>query len=66
MNEEIYLRGFISDWWKTDDRRMAKSFAQAVFRYMGNMPYEERVKVINEKHVKGTTFTLDELWVKPI
>ena len=62
MDNEIYFRPFYGGWVKMKDRGYAKSFARAVFRYLGNMDKEEKVKRINENHIRGTSFTVDELY----
>ena len=62
MDNEIYMRGFYSDWVKMQSRNNAVGIAMALFSYMGNIKsHEERLRIINEKHVKGTSFTLEEV-----
>ena len=70
MEQKIGMKLFFGDWFDVgatskvfdmDTREMAKTIARALFRYMGNVKsYEERVKIINENHVKGTPKELVE------
>lgn len=49
-------------WAKAESREKALKFARILFRNMVNGGNDEnRVKIINEKHVRGTSFTLEEL-----
>lgn len=49
-------------WAKAESRDKALKFARLLFRNMPNVGSDEnRVKMINEKHVRGTKFTLEEL-----
>ena len=65
MDNEIYMKGFFTDWVKMRSRNNAVGIARALFRYMGNIKsYEERVKIINENHVKGTSFSNEEIIIR--
>ena len=62
MDNEIYMKGFFTDWVKMQSRNNAVGIARALFKYMGNIKsHEERLRIINESHVKGTSFTLEEV-----
>lgn len=65
MDNEIYMKGFFTDWVKMRSRNNAVGIARALFKYMGNIKsYEERVRIINKKHVKGTSFSYEEIVIK--
>lgn len=58
---QIEIRTHMS-WAKAESRDKALKFARLLFRNMVNGGSDEnRVKIINEKHVRGTSFTLEEL-----
>ena len=62
MDNEIYMKGFFTDWVKMQSRNNAVGIARALFKYMGNIKsHEERLRIINKNHVKGTSFTLEEV-----
>lgn len=60
MKGKIEIRA-TTTWAKADSRETALKFARLLFRRMVNLNDEAKVKQINEKHVRGTRFTLEEL-----
>jgi len=61
MEGKIEIRAHMK-WAKAESREMALKFARILFRNMVNGGSDEnRVKIINEQHVRGTSFTLEEL-----
>ena len=61
MEGRIEIR-MTQTWAKAESREKALKFARILFRNMVNGGSDEnRVKIINEKHVRGTSFTLEEL-----
>ena len=60
MEEKIFIR-MTSTWAKADSREKALKFARILFSRMVNLNDEAKVKQINEQHVRGTRFTLEEL-----
>lgn len=58
---QIEIRAHMS-WAKAESRDKALKFARILFRNMVNGGSDEnRLKIINEQHVRGTRFTLEEL-----
>lgn len=58
---QIEIRAHMS-WAKAESRDKALKFARIMFRNMVNAGSDEnRGKLINKNHVRGTKFTLEEL-----
>ena len=62
--EPIWFKAFYSDWVRLENREKAVAYARALFRRMPNKSDEERLRLINEKHFRGTQFTMDEVNVR--
>lgn len=61
MEKKIFIRATFT-WAKAESRENALKFARIMFRNMVNGGSDEaKVKQINEQHVRGTRFTLEEL-----
>ena len=60
MEGKIEIRAHMK-WAKAESREMALKFARILFSRMVNLNDEAKVKQINEQHVRGTRFTLEEL-----
>lgn len=60
----IEFKSFYSDWVGLDNREQAIGFARALFRRIPNLNEEERLRIINKVHFRGTRFTMDEVKVK--
>ena len=60
MKEVIEIRAHTT-WAKADSRETALKFARLMFCRMTNLNDEAKVYQINERHVRGIRFTLEEL-----
>ena len=56
VNNEIYIKAYYGDW-KQVTKEEAKKFCDSLMSMMtGAKNDETRIKIINEKHLKGITY----------
>ena len=57
---EIYVRGWFGPWALASEEQ-ARTFAQRLMKKIQVGDDQHRIDIINSKHVRGITFTAEEL-----